>query len=184
MPTTSAARCVIDLARQADDNDVAAAVCLIDAVFHLGKASRAELEQVLAGMHRWPGSALAARALAFSDPRAENPLESRSRLFIAAAGLPAPDTQVEIFDGTSRFVARVDFLWPAYRTVGEADGYLKYRVPGELYKEKRREDQLRELGFEVVRWGWADIRDRRAETAHRIRTALDRGKNRAAEVGV
>lgn len=53
--------------------------------------------------------------------------------------------------------ARSDFLWPAQRTIGEADGKGKYRTPEDLYAEKRREDQLRGLGFEVVRWGWADV---------------------------
>ena len=68
-------------------------------------------------------------------------------------------------DESGRFVARVDFGWEEQRTVGEFDGKAKY---GELLKpgqtsrdamlaEKRREDLLRDLGWQVVRWTWADL---------------------------
>ena len=179
VPTTTAARCAVDVARQSGADDFASVVCLLDAALHDGKASRVELQRMLDGMRRWPGSGVAVRALAFADEKAETPLESRSRVFIAEAGLPAPATQVEICDDTGRFVARVDFLWPEYRTVGEADGRTKYRQPGDLYKEKRREDRLRELGLEIVRWSWADIHDRSDETEQRIWQAFARGRARS-----
>jgi very-short-patch-repair endonuclease len=62
-------------------------------------------------------------------------------------------------------VARVDFLWPAHRTIGEFDGRVKYGrllKPGQsveqiVYEEKLREDALRDLGWQVVRWVWRDL---------------------------
>ena len=51
------------------------------------------------------------------------------------------------------------------RTLGEFDGRLKYgrMLHGDadledvLWQEKCREDALRELGWEIVRWVWADL---------------------------
>ena len=78
---------------------------------------------------------------------------------------PRPDLQQDIFDGVGKFVARVDFYWKEQRTVGEFDGKMKYGralKPGKsieevLFEEKRREDALRDLGWQIVRWLWADI---------------------------
>jgi very-short-patch-repair endonuclease len=73
--------------------------------------------------------------------------------------------QREIHGADGRLVARVDFLWPGQRTVGEFDGKIKYGrllKPGQsldevLYDEKLREDALRDLGWQVVRWRWQDL---------------------------
>jgi hypothetical protein len=76
-----------------------------------------------------------------------------------------PDAQPDIFDEDGQFVARVDFCWRKLRTIGEFDGKIKYgRVlkPGQpiedvLFEEKRREDALRDLGWQIVRWLWRDL---------------------------
>jgi len=73
--------------------------------------------------------------------------------------------------------AYADFGWPAQRTLGEFDGKVKYGrllVPGQdpgdaVYDEKLREDELRALDWEMVRWRWVDLRDF-APTAARIRS--------------
>ena len=54
---------------------------------------------------------------------------------------------------------------PAYRTIGEFDGRVKYGrllKPGQsveqiVDEEKLREDALRDLGWQVVRWVWRDL---------------------------
>jgi very-short-patch-repair endonuclease len=88
-----------------------------------------------------------------------------SRVRLHEAGLPAPEPQHEIYGEDGRFVARVDFCWKEKRTIGEFDGKIKYGrslKPGQsiedvLFKEKRREDALRDLGWQIVRWLWADL---------------------------
>ena len=78
-----------------------------------------------------------------------------SRVVFADHGIPMPIPQLEVFDGLGGFVARSDFGWEEERTLGEFDGRQKYgRLllrPGQspedaLFKEKRREDRLRDLG--------------------------------------
>ena len=112
--------------------------------------------------------------MAFADGRSESVGESRSRVAIALAGLPTPALQWPIRYGDA--TALTDFGWVAQHTVGEFDGKIKYgrllkpgQEPGDaVYAEKLREDGLRALDWEVVRWTWPDLRDF-APTAARIR---------------
>jgi hypothetical protein len=91
--------------------------------------------------------------------------ESVSRVRLHEEGLPTPELQQSIYDDHGQFVARVDFCWQEYRTIGEFDGKIKYgrmlksgqSVEDVLFAEKRREDALRELGWQIVRWLWADL---------------------------
>ena len=59
-------------------------------------------------------------------------------------------------------MGRVDFLFRAQRTIVEFDGLVKYGGAGgreALIAEKRREDALRSLGYQVVRLTWRDLHD-------------------------
>jgi very-short-patch-repair endonuclease len=72
-------------------------------------------------------------------------------------------------------VARVDFL-VGDRVVVEFDGRVKYGMDGrraedDLWAEKRREDELRALGYIVVRIVWAQL-ERPDLVAQRVLAAL------------
>ncbi len=72
-----------------------------------------------------PNIVAARKAVEFADERSESVGESRTRIVMAAAGLPSPRPQAEIFDG-AQFVGRVDFLLEDYMTIIEFDGMVKY----------------------------------------------------------
>jgi very-short-patch-repair endonuclease len=77
----------------------------------------------------------------------------------------------------------VDFFWEEQATVGEFDGRLKYTGQPNadvLYAEKRREDRLRALGLEVVRFGYHEVRGGRGELR---RAVLDAFARSAAKQG-
>jgi very-short-patch-repair endonuclease len=71
--------------------------------------------------------------------------------------------QLEVRDADGRMVP--DFAWRRERILLEFDGkgkYLRGMSPGEdpgevVWREKRREDRLRALGWIVVRVVWADL---------------------------
>jgi very-short-patch-repair endonuclease len=140
---------------------------------------REALEDVLLGMHRWSGVRQARTAVAFADRRSESPLESLGRWRFEEQGLTAPDLQVWLGDRFQPF-ARVDHHWRAQRTVAEADGALKYAGAVDLFEEKRREDRLRDAGFEVVRYTWDETLLRPQLLAARVRRAFDRAARRPA----
>jgi hypothetical protein len=158
---TSLARTVLDLCRTAP---IEQAVAAGDRALAYGLV-RAVLDDCLAQMTRWPGTRQSRRAVALFDPRSESPGESVSRVRLHQDGLPAPELQQEIYDGDGRFVARVDFCWEEQRTIGEFDGMVKYGrllKPGQsledvIFAEKVREDALRDLGWQIVRWLYADL---------------------------
>ena len=164
MRVTSLPRTVVDLARKFS---MYKAVPIGDAALRQGLPPD-QLVEALARCRGWPGVIRARRTVNFLDSRSESVGESCSRVRMAEAGLPAPDLQVELFDDLGTFVGRPDFVWLARRTLGEFDGFSKYgaglRRPGQtaedvVLEEKAREDALRELGFEVVRWQWDALKD-------------------------
>jgi hypothetical protein len=126
----------------------------------------------LAGIRR------AGRVVAFADPSSESPGESLSRVAIAAGGLPAPRTQAWVGSADEE-IGRVDFLWAEERTVGEFDGRVKYGNPTALWAEKLGEDRMRDAGFEVVRWTWAEASGDFGGAASRIRAAFARAARRS-----
>jgi predicted transcriptional regulator of viral defense system len=160
------------------------AVALGDAALRLG-LSRDDLAEQLHRAARRVGVSSARRAAAFIDGRAESVGESYSRVVLHELCLPPPDLQVDVRDASGQLVGRCDFGWVRYRTLGEFDGKVKYgrllregQEAGDVvFDEKVREDELRGLGNEVVRWIDADLRTP-ARLKARIFRAFARGGSR------
>jgi hypothetical protein len=156
LPVTSVARTIADLGRMLPFE--AALVPADGALFRRLVTPDALADAVERGAHR-PRNGDARRVVAFADARSESPGETRSRVAIRRAGLPAPALQYR----TSGF--RCDFGWEEHGTVAEFDGRIKYgrclrpgQDPGDaVFEEKVREDALRDRGLQVVRWIWAEL---------------------------
>ena len=176
---TSRARTVVDLGCTLPHFE---AVPIGDAALR-GGSLPTDLAASLERAGRRTGIGTARRTLAMLDPRSESVGESCSRVVFRDHGIPNPEPQFEIVDGS--FVARVDFAWPEFGTIGEFDGKIKYgelvpegRTPAEiLWEEKVREDRLRALGWQVVRWAWTDLL-RPTALIRRLRSAFERGRVR------
>lgn len=157
-------------------NGPMAALVAADAALHRGLISDLDLAhaQSLIGGAR---ALVVRRTLRHADGRSESPGETRLREGLRRMGF-AVTPQVEIRDGS--FLARVDMLLDDAPVIFEFDGFVKYgrtwaqhdvTAPADVvFAEKVREDQLRGLGYSVVRVIWSDldamdIVRRRAETA-------------------
>lgn len=182
IPVTALGRTACDVART---TDFRSGVVTADSALRAG-LTPAELRDAARLCADWPGGRRAAAVAGFADGRAETPLESITRVAYLEEGLPPPETQVEVYAPDGRLVAIVDFLWRAQRTVGEADGMLKYDAPGALRLEKLREEDLRACGLEVVRNTWDDAwqRSRRRELGRRVRQAFGFAAGRPDVPGV
>lgn len=173
---TSVARTVVDLARA---GSFRAGVVTADSALHGYRTSACELRAALAACACWPGIEMARRVVEFSDGRSESVLESVARVAFSEQGLPPPELQVWV--GSDDGVAgRADFLWRGYRTIGEADGELKYQNPASARARFWRDAKLREAGFEVVHFGWDEILRVPRQVAVSIRAAFERGSRMAA----
>ncbi|TDO61023.1 hypothetical protein EV651_107297 [Kribbella sp. VKM Ac-2571] len=181
---TSDARTTVDIARELPLRE--AAVTVDHALS--GSVSLAELEAVLERQYRWPGVRKARAAVALGDPRSESALESYARMVFADGGLPTPVLQVEFWDGYRWLALRVDFWWPEFRTVGEADGLEKFEAatPSERRRSLRRsferDQQLSDCGLEVVHFGWEDAVLHPGDLVRRFRGAFERGSRRTGPV--
>jgi hypothetical protein len=141
------------------------ALTVFDSALRAG-ADRAVMVATLHAMGPKHGVATARAALNAADHLSETVGESWSRAqMIADRDIPQPRLQRVFYTAAGVFVARVDFEWEG-RLVGEFDGLVKYgqgsMTPGQtptdvVIAEKIREDRLRQLGLEVVRWTWADL---------------------------
>ena len=179
LSVTSLARTVADLARTLPYPQ---AVAIGDRALAIGLDPTDLAIAVEMGLKR-AGAAQARRVAHFIDGRSDSVGESFSRVGFAEDNLPPPLPQFEVYDDTGEFVARADFGWPEMRTLGEFDGrekYLRFRRPDEgleefLLREKAREDALRDLGWQVVRWMWAELFRRRV-IADRLLRAFERGR--------
>jgi hypothetical protein len=155
VPVTSVARTVADLARRGTFQE---GVVVTDSALHARLATRADLNAVITSCAGWPGLSRARRAIAFGNERSESVLESLARVIMHDAGLPAPELQVELRDDYGALVARVDFLWPRYRTVGEADGAVKYEKYGLTARQQlERDRKIRAVGYDMVHFDWQGI---------------------------
>jgi hypothetical protein len=160
---TNPVRTALDLARSLPHE---AAVVSLDAALRLGLVGHDALRTRLLDIAGTPGSRSAARAVQAADGRSGSVGESRSRVIFGRWKLPPSALQFEVRSGDGRLIGRTDFAWEEHRLVGEFDGRVKYGRflrPGEdpgdaVFREKGREDSIRDEGWGVVRWTWSDLR--------------------------
>jgi len=180
---TDVGRTALDLARSLSFEPGVAA---LDAVLNDGVVTREVLERRLSDIAGTRASRLAARVIRFADGLSESVGESRSRVALHRLGL-APSTLQHEIRTSGGLVTRTDFAWESERVIGEFDGRVKYgrllrpgQDPGDaVFEEKRREDAIRDEGWEVVRWTWADLSSLDRLGA-RVRRAHERGSRHRA----
>ena len=143
------------------------AVAAMDAVLGSRRASsekltRQQLQEASALLRSNAKRRRVLEVLALADEASESVGESRSRALMHVLGFPAPVLQHAFYDDEG-FIGRTDFFWPEQRVIGEFDGDAKYlddaflgdmSTREAILAEKKREDRLRALGYQVVRWDW------------------------------
>jgi hypothetical protein len=181
---TRESRTVVDLARELPMRE---AVVTVDHALAVA-VTRKDLMDVVDRQCGWPGIRSARDAVLFGDPRSESALESIARVAFAAAGLPPPVPQASLWDGERWMPERVDFWWPQFRTIAEADGLAKFEAGSPAERRRlhrmafRREQRLADRGVELLRFGWEDAVLEPEALAWRLTQAFARGANRPGAV--
>lgn len=144
---------------------VEAGLVVLDSVLDHGLASTSAIADRYAEMSRSPFTRPLQVAVRLARQGSQSVGETRTRYMFWQHHLPEPVLQYEVHDG-DRLVGICDFAWPEYGLLGEFDGKIKYRhlvPPGQtpsdvVFREKRREDQLREItGWPMIRFIYADL---------------------------
>jgi very-short-patch-repair endonuclease len=168
--TTSATRTVLDLAHaRTGQRRIEAA---IDSAVRLGLSSPQAIArrlETLRGSGRW-GCRLIEELVV--DSGGHSMLERRFLELVRTSGLPRPVTQAVQRKG-SRFVARVDFLFPEVDVVIEVSGQHGHSSPVERKRDAQRRNELQDLGFAVYEYTWAEVTQQRIMVQRTLRQRLD-----------
>lgn len=167
LPVTTPARTAFDLGRHLRRS---AAISRMDALMRVAPFRLPDVELL---MHRYGpvrGLRQLRELLPLIDPGAESPKESWLRLLLIDAGLPAPETQIPVFDGPVP-VAYLDMGWREIKLAVEYDGDQHRTSRTQYVKDIRRLQMLAKRGWEVIR---VIAEDPPAEVVRRIREAFTR----------
>ncbi len=179
---TSVARTAVDLAAE---HELPQALVILDAATRrlcesfVGRPRRSDYgnprlvaaaRQQLVEAARSCRVARLVEAITLANPARESVAESLSAGHLYLAGLPTPLYQAKVDSVMGPLFP--DCLWPERRVIGECDGAVKYADASAWVREKQREQVLRDLGFDVVRWLAREIMTEPEAVMARIARAL------------
>ena len=123
------------------------------------------------------GSARLVRAAGAARRGSRSPAETRIRLVLDAAGVPAAELNAPIEEtGSLRYLGSPDFVWRRQRVVLEYEGEQHRLDRAQFRYDIVRYDDLMADGWRVLRaTGDHLTRDGRLDIVHRVRSALASG---------
>ncbi len=176
LPTTSALRTVVDLGGR---NPLTEGVVAADLFLHAGRVSVAELRAYVAEHPNTRGIARLRRVVDFAEPLAESAMETRLRMLLVLARLPAPEVQVPIEDDRGRFLGRPDLLYRHRHLAIEYDGG-NHR--DRLVDDNRRQNGFIGAGYRLLRFTAADVYGTPDTVVMQVRHGLLRHSRRNGRV--
>jgi hypothetical protein len=106
----------------------------------------------------------------YADRRAESPMESRMRWRFIDGGLPAPDLQVRVGDGSrARYL---DTGWEDRQVGAEFDGLEAHMTAEQLHEDRRRHNWLTDQRWKLLHFTSRDVYRRPAQMIATTATAL------------
>lgn len=151
---TSPVRTCLDVARHRDFED---AVVIADGFLRMRLLQLSELQASARALAPGPGRLAAIRVAGAVDPVAGSVLESVCRVRLAAAGLPPPTTQLDVFDRSGEWIGRVDFAWECCRVILEVDGWQWHGDRSAFVADRRRWRALVRAGWTVLLASYDDV---------------------------
>jgi very-short-patch-repair endonuclease len=160
IPVTSAARAVIDLAADLDDELLLAAV---ESGFRMGLYRASFLSWRLDELGG-PGRSGSGRLRGLLEERGRGAaalqyrLEVKTWRLLVASVHPRPQRQHPVrIDGTTY---RLDFAWPDHRVAVECEGFDPHGGRAAFARDRRRLANLVSQGWRVIPVTWADVTQR------------------------
>jgi hypothetical protein len=176
IPCTSTARTLVDLTgvlreeslREAVERAAAARkldIAAVEAV--LGRGRRRGAKRLRMILEEWrPVEPLARRS------RLRSPFEARLLPLLAAHGVPLPEVNAPVdVEGKT---LEVDLLWRAQRLVVEADSRRHHGIEVAFERDRRRDRELLDAGYAVIRVTWRQTEREPREIAASIRRFVAR----------
>ena len=164
--------------------DVRSMLVAGDAALRLKMVDAGELATAVDALRGQRGLTQVRAASLWFDARHQSPGETLTAFVLRALGY---DFTPQFEPGTKGLKGgpeQTDFIIDGTRVVVEFDGRSKYTAASEeeaqrlLFAEKRREDRIRDLGYEMVRVTWAEVHQPERVRA-KVEKALSRWRARA-----
>jgi hypothetical protein len=149
---TPPARTACDVGRLGAPIDVLAS---LDAVLRAGACTRDQLLAASSRQRGLRGVVRVSRLVPMADGRAESPMESRMRWRFIEGGLPVPDLQVEVADGSR--LHRLDTGWREHRLGAEFDGLEAHMTRQQLAADRDRHNWLSERDWRLLHFTAIDV---------------------------
>ena len=140
-------------------------VVVADAMTHNRLVTIDELRRYFATKRRLRNLRIGEALIDEIEPKADSPMETRTRLVVIDGGNPRPEAQVYVFDRSGNFVGRADLGYEELKLAIEYDGALHWRQRNE---DDRRRDAMREAGWIVIVLSADDIFKSPEATAARV----------------
>ena len=163
IPTTTAARTLVDLAVVLTEDDLARACHEAGVKYH---TSPTQVKAVLARRPNSPGAAKLRRIMSGETKVALSKLERGFLGRLRGEGLPLPETNRPAGG------RRVDCRWPEHRLTVELNSYRFHNSRQAWEGDYRREREARTRGDEFRRFTWADVFEDPRYMISELRTLL------------
>jgi hypothetical protein len=165
LPVTTRVRTAFDMGRHLNRPQ---ALARLDALMWTQRFSIDEVGELVGRYPRVRGVRQLRELLPLIDGGAASPRESRIRLWLIDAGMPIPETQIPVVDGT-RPVAFLDMGWEEFKVAVEYDGDHHRKDRRQYVKDIARIRMLEEMGWIIIR---VIAEDRPVEWLARVEAAL------------
>ncbi len=169
LPATTAARTAFDLGRRLG---LKAGVQRIDALMNATDVKVNDVEAVIGRHPGVRGLRQLRKTLELVDGGAESPYESLTRLLLAQAGFPRPETQIPVRDEYGYMIARIDMGWPQWRVGVDFDGAHHWTDSRQRTRDVERYAKLSELGWFDVRLTAGTLHNNPRAFLNRVAAAL------------
>jgi very-short-patch-repair endonuclease len=146
-------------------------VVLGDSLIRKERTTPEELIRAAAAF-RGRGARLARRAANLVRRGVDSPMESRLRLLIVIAGLPAPTVNFTIRAEDGTVLMRFDLSYPDLKLIIEYDGRQHARDDAQWGRDIHRREELDRLGWRLLIIRAEDIYGRPDQTLGRLQAAL------------
>lgn len=155
-PVTSVARTLADVTKRLSLTE---AVVLVDQALHNRKLALDDLG----------ASSSLRRVIAYAEPRAESPMETRMRMVIVLGGLPRPEAQVSIRNRFQKVIGRPDLYYREQKLGIEYDGAIHNNS---LAEDNQRQNRLLDAGVRLLRFTATDVYNNPESIIKLVRAAL------------
>jgi Protein of unknown function (DUF559) len=151
------------------------AVPILDALANATNLKLPDVSSLAEDKPRARGIRQLSATLELVDAGAESPQESRVRLLLVGAGLPAPETQIQFRDEFGHVFIRVDMGWREWKVAVEYDGVQHWADRYQRSWDIDRIAMLEAMGWTVVRVS--------AEMLSRPHVVIERVQNKLRGAG-